>query len=249
MATIGRVNCYACTAAPPQWHCKKNIGINRLYHIHSGNGGYIHNGKQYRFEIGKLYFIPYTADFTPFCDESDPIIHTYVDFEMIPPVICSDILCVDIFDDSLALSALGVFDSGGRHMTENHLSLSDLFEDSILWNMCASSILMLISYITKNNGVESVIDEVIIKALKIIHLHIADNISIKDIAAQCYLSEDGFIRRFSKVVGSTPYAYLKNLRVRTALCLRENGMSLSDIADKVGYSDASSLAHAMSKIK
>ena len=76
-----------------------------------------------------------------------------------------------------------------------------------------------------------------------------ERISINDIARECYMTPDSFIRRFSRTVGITPHSYLKELRLRTARYLKENGMSLSTIAIETGYSDASSLSHALKNCK
>ena len=87
--------------------------------------------------------------------------------------------------------------------------------------------------------------ETVISALGIMHTRLHESISISHLAQSVYMNEDSFIRRFHKVVGTTPYAYLKNLRLRTALYLRNSGMGLTEIAKEVGYSDASSLLHAL----
>ena len=72
-----------------------------------------------------------------------------------------------------------------------------------------------------------------------------EKLTVNGIARECYMNSDSFIRRFFRVVGVTPHAYLKNIRLQAARCLRESGMSLAQIADEVGYSDASSLSHAL----
>ena len=74
-----------------------------------------------------------------------------------------------------------------------------------------------------------------------------EQITIEEIAKNCYLSTDGFIRKFKKQIGETPYSYLKKLKIRTALNLRLAGESLKDIAEKCGYSDSSALLHALGK--
>jgi transcriptional regulator GlxA family with amidase domain len=77
------------------------------------------------------------------------------------------------------------------------------------------------------------------------HTRLNEKLTVNDIAWLCYMNPDSFIRRFSRIVGTTPYAYLKNIRLRTARYLKELGMPLSQIASEVGYSDASALSHAL----
>ena len=77
-------------------------------------------------------------------------------------------------------------------------------------------------------------------------LNISEDISIKEIAEESFMSCCGFIRKFKNALGVTPYAYLKQLRIRTANALRNEGMTLEQAAEKCGYSDASTLLHAIS---
>ena len=250
MELIGRIICYgAQKASANSWYCKKHVGINRLYYIHSGTGGYIHLGKSFRFLPDTLYYIPYTADFTPFCDAEDPIMHTYIDFELIPPVIIDRIISLDAKYDNRVWTAANVFIQGGEILGSNSRSVSQLNSDPLFWEVCKTSIIYLVNKITSANNITKITDEIVIKAIGIIHTRMNERISINDIARECYMTPDSFIRRFSRTVGITPHSYLKELRLRTARYLKENGMSLSTIAIETGYSDASSLSHALKNCK
>lgn len=246
METIGRIVCYGSSQAPADsWHCKKHIGINRLYYIHSGIGGYTHQCKKYKFLSGNLYFIPYTADFTPFCEAQDPIMHTYIDFELIPPIITNRVTSLDSKINDKVLSAAKLFILGGSMLAQNHRDLSPMYADPTFWELCKASIIYLVNQITHENSVKKITDEVVVNALETMHIKMRERLTINDMARDCYMSPDSFIRRFCRVVVVTPHAYLKNIRLQTARCLQESGMSLSQIANEVGYADASSLSHAL----
>ena len=244
METIGRIICYGSLKAPVNtWYCQKYVGINRLYYIHSGIGGYEHNGKKYPLRSGKLYFIPYTVSFTPFSDVNDPIVHTYMDFELIPPIITNEILSLEANKSNKISSAVSVFHLGGT--MSNHTDLSPLLEDPTFWELCKASVVYLVNAITLENKIPKITDKVVTKSLEIMHTRLNEKLTVNDIAGLCYMNPDSFIRRFSRIVGTTPYAYLKNIRLRTARYLKELGMPLSQIASEVGYSDASALSHAL----
>lgn len=249
MAIIGRINCYGHSLVPQGWKFQKYTGINRLYYIHGGSGGYRHNGKELPFLKERLYFIPYSADFEPFCDPDDPILHTYVDFELIPPVLTDEILIADVDEENMALAALSVFVAGGKCLYDKKFLTSEFFSDSAFRALCSESILYLVNYIVKKNEIKPINDEIVAFALEQIHTRLSEPLSIKELALACYISEEAFIRRFKKKVGTTPYSYLKELRQRTALCLREAGMSYAQIANQVGYSDSSALLHALENQK
>ena len=84
-------------------------------------------------------------------------------------------------------------------------------------------------------------------ALEIMNRRMGERLTVSDIAAECYMSTDGFIRKFTRAVGMTPYAYFKNLRLRAAAALRESGATAAEAAEKCGYSDAAALLHAMKR--
>ena len=81
------------------------------------------------------------------------------------------------------------------------------------------------------------------------HTRMNERLSINNIARDCYMNTDSFIRRFYRITGVTPHAYLKTLRLRTARYLKESGMNLAQIAAQTGYSDPSSLSHALKNNK
>ncbi len=246
METIGRVSCYGSGhVRSTPWDSTKSIGINRLYYIHSGIGGYTYRGESYPFVPGYLYFIPYTIDFSLFSDANEPIHHTYINFELIPPIITNQVLSMNVKDNECLTSAVKVFELGGIRMRHNRSNLSALYADTPFWELCKAGILYLVNQIADANGVQKITDSIVLEALTTIHTEMSGKLSVNRLAKNCYMNPDSFIRRFSRVVGMTPHAYLKNLRLRTAKHLRASGMNLSTIASEVGYADASSLAHAL----
>jgi len=72
------------------------------------------------------------------------------------------------------------------------------------------------------------------------HAHLAEKISLSELAALCGLNRFQFLRCFSKQTGMTPYAWLKRLRLEVACSLLgQPGRSIADIASAVGFYDQS----------
>ena len=72
--------------------------------------------------------------------------------------------------------------------------------------------------------------------LDYIHLHYADALSIKELAAQCYFSEYYFMRFFKKHMHMTVIEYLNNLRMEKAVELFEQGYtSIIEVSMSVGF--------------
>lgn len=245
MIDINRFYCFGKKSPPLKWKCENPTGINRLYHIHYGTGGFYHKGKAYTFESGKLYYIPFDSDFYPYCSDSDPIIHTYADFEMTLPFISQDILMISDSENEVVKTAVQVFDECGRITVEKNIAPEAINRDPLLFELCRASVAGLVTYIAEKNNVHQINDDIISAALKKIHSELESDITVAEIAKESYMSVDGFIRRFTKVVGCTPYTYIKTLRIRTAMLMRQQGVDLGEIAKQVGYSDTSALLHAI----
>lgn len=231
---------------PQKWFLAEYGGINRLYYIHGGKGTYTVGAKTRPFREGFLYFTPYTANFKFYSDPDDGLIHTYADFELIPPVICGDILEYYPHGDAMSEAALGVFLSGAvQNNTDGRWHIDRLRRNPELFALCMKSITYLVSHMAQVNGVVSVSDEIVISVLEEMLANLGEPFSIADAAAARFIGTDSLIRRFRRVLGVTPYAYLKALRIRTAMYLIGDGKTLEEAAEAVGYADASSLSHAM----
>ncbi len=251
MTDIGRVMCYGHCAVPDMWQSRVYDETNRLYYIHSGKGGFIYNGKFIELKAGHLYFFPYLADVEPISDSSDKIVHTYANFELIPPIISKEVMCFNPEGDTEAQSALATFIAGGKMQilpAKGTGNIKGTYSEDF-FRLCKVAISYLTSRTASASGAKPIKDEIIISALKKMHSSLSEDITVEGLAKSYYITPDGFIRRFKGEIGITPYSYLKRLRIRTAYFLKDGGMSLEKIAKETGYSDSSSLLHAMKDFK
>lgn len=77
-------------------------------------------------------------------------------------------------------------------------------------------------------------------ALIYINAHLADPITVATMAAQVGLSPSAFTRTFREVTGSSPYQYVKDVRLNRARELViDRRLGVSEIAHRVGYTSAS----------
>lgn len=225
-----------CTV-PPDWIGLVKNSVNRLYYIHSGKGGYIKDGEKIEFIPGRMYLIPALSKIRTYAPPENRIRHTYADYELIPPLISNDVLSIDPYEDETVLSALKVFMSLCK--TQETLKNEDktkYLEDTVVF---------LSKYIAEKNNSTLLRDKSIISALQIIHSKVKEKISVADVAEECHMSTEGFIRKFKAYIGETPYSYIKRLKIRAALKIKKSGASWSEAAESVGYSDTSTLLHAI----
>ena len=230
------------------WYNIAPGGMNRFYYINGGEGGYYLRGKKHYFKKGYLYFIPgYDAIPTWSSYESyeKRLDHTYVNFELVPPIITKDVIEFDPNSDPLVSVATSAITKIAEPNTG--LWLRNLKNEELQY--LKANIIFILDKMTAVGYLKKLDDEIIISALEKMHKNISKNVSIKEIAENSFISYEGLIRRFNKVLGMTPYNYLKQLRIRTASALRAEGATLEEIASRCGYSDACALLHAISNEK
>ena len=222
---------------PDIWNNDMPSKLNRLYYIHSGVGGYITNGKSYAFQAGRLYLLPAFAGVHVYSSLTDRIDHTYATFELIPPILSKEVISIDPHAKPEIESALNVFFTFCR----NKMARKDTEMEKYLKHTC----IYLSHKIAEENGSEVLKDASIIKSLELMHAGMSENITIAEVAEKIGMSTDGFIRKFKSYIDQTPYEYLRNLKVRVALKMRELGERWDVIAEKCGYADQTALLHAI----
>jgi AraC-like DNA-binding protein len=78
----------------------------------------------------------------------------------------------------------------------------------------------------------------ILPAIRHIHDHLSGQITNADLASECHLSEDHFIRRFRQAVGQSPGQYVLRQRInRAAQLLLFTNDTIERIAAETGFSD------------
>jgi AraC family transcriptional regulator len=75
--------------------------------------------------------------------------------------------------------------------------------------------------------------------------HLGDDVTVDDLAAVARVSKFHFIRAFALAAGTTPYRYLRRMRLETAAgLLRRTRHSVARIALDCGYRSTGQFARA-----
>lgn len=233
--------------APHNWQNTVGSGIYRMLYIHSGIGGYMSGEEQIPFKTGFLYFIPSYVNvptYSSYDSDEARLNHSYVNFELIPPIISKNVLEINPNENPTIRSAVDALLS---LCSRCHRRKFNLNEEELRY--FKSTVIFLIETMTKNSDAYTVKDEALINALQIMHNELSAKVTISEIAKRCYLTPEGLTQKFVKYLSETPYSYLKKLKIRTALQLRDSGMKLDEVAAACGYADPSSLLHAIAKEK
>lgn len=82
--------------------------------------------------------------------------------------------------------------------------------------------------------------DAIFNSIKYIHSNYAEKVTLSELAAKAFMSEDYFSREFQKYIGCSPFNYINNYRINQSLiCLTETKMNIIDIAMSCGFKNVS----------
>jgi AraC-like DNA-binding protein len=82
-------------------------------------------------------------------------------------------------------------------------------------------------------------------AIAIMRAHLAETLTLREIAAEVHLSVYYFVRVFHKATGETPYRFLARLRMELAQqLLTDTALTMAHIAERCGFSGPSSFSSA-----
>lgn len=91
-------------------------------------------------------------------------------------------------------------------------------------------------------------DEQIGRALALVHSDPGEDWSAAELAARVGMSRTRFFDRFTELVGEPPARYIARWRVHAAADLLKRGaLSMTEVAEKVGYSSEDALARAFKR--
>ena len=87
------------------------------------------------------------------------------------------------------------------------------------------------------------------RAIKTMHTHLDELLTLEDLAAVAYLSPSYFNRVFRRLIGIPPVEFLSALRFQTARhLLLTTSLSVTDICFEVGYTSTGSFTHRFTQL-
>ena len=248
MKRVCLITCKNYTVGPPQnkWKNKATPDTNRLFYVTGGTGKYFEDGVMHDMEIGKLYFMPSYSGIPTYTDDNNRLVHAFVNFKLTPPIVSKKCFCLDPSSSPILKSATEAFCELSRNEYNARKRTDPLSPEEEHTLDLLAALTVFLAESAANTCPDYIIkDPAVITALDLIHNSLSTKLTISDIAKQCYMSTDGFIRKFTKYVGETPYSYIRKLKIRTALTMRAEGATLQEAADACGYSDACAMLHAI----
>ena len=217
-----------------------SAGTNRLYYVNDGEMLLKSGKSEIVMKKGHLYLLPHSNINTITTQYVD---HSFLHFYTMPQISNNNIIDIDISNHPVLNS---VFEALNMYINKNpRKSISSNSDKLHFVGSLVANVLFLMSEIKEITVID---DALVNEVIEYIHLNYNLDITITDLAAKFHMEQNSFIRRFKKLANVTPYQYLKKVRVNMALALMKGDKyDLQEIAQKVGYSDASALSHAIKK--
>ena len=202
-----------------------------LIHILTdGTRIYTTKNKSVTISSGTLMFLPHgTKYYTGSVDVGKPYCKGMsVIFDLVDP----DGNMINVENDTLHIrhDTRGVF----LKLCERMLKCTLEDPDNIL--EIKSNLLRLISEIVKD--VKRQPPEELVPALDMLASRYKENLTVKEYADKCHMSESHFRKKFTEFSGKSPIQYRNELRFAEARRLYSEGSTINEIADELGFFDA-----------
>lgn len=246
------------------FHLQGAQGVKAEYHYHefckllllvSGNGGYSVEGQRYALQSGDIVLVGSRAVHRPEFDPDAPYerIIVYIDPEFLRQRSSED------------CDLLAVFSGAGGHVLRcaNHrrlFSLASALEQELSGGeyghiiISEGTLLRLLVEIGREQSKENhqpqplaPKDGRVTQLMAYIRQHIAEDLSVDQLAEQCYLSKYHLMRLFRAETGQSIYHYLTQQRLMRARELIAGGMRATEAAFRCGFATYSSFTRAYGK--
>lgn len=234
--------------APDRIWTSKNFSFtfNKFYYITKGRCLLTIDGAEYTAVKGDWFFIPAGTVHSYANFPGEPFEKHWIHFDISPDTSFVSLLKLPHFVRlSPGTKAHNLFKQYARISGSREL-MDKLTVKSLLFSLLAEYIRL------SNPGKVPLLgsrDARIDDILSYIHAHIAEPLSIPDLADSFHMHPNHFIRFFKDKTGQTPAKYIKIMKMELAKrYLEETDLYISEIMEKIGETDACSFSKQFKSI-
>lgn len=226
-------------------------GIRNHYLIHyitSGKGYFKVNGSIYALHAGDCFLVYPNQEILYYADEADPWEYCWIgfsgsdapsilratDFSLESPVLFS---CP--FGDEIQKQFLSIYAIRGND-----------FKNAVEMTGKLYTALALFMKDTDHDKKRGTYDGYVQKSIEYISSHYSYPITVEDIAQYAGVSRSHLFRAFQSCLGQSPKEYLTTFRLKQAcLLLKSSDLSITSIANSVGFDNSLYFSKAFHKVK
>ena len=219
---------------------------SRFFYVVSGSIVFNHNTDRYlKASAGDLLYLPANITYTSFWEEN--LKSEYISFNC--NLFDTDNEEILLSDDILLLCN----DKNNRYYDFFQKMHETYYLGAANWEMILKSyfysfLAELISHITYNELKNSSLPSIIYKGVTVLENSYMSNISIRELAKICEVSETTFRRNFIKLKGMSPIAYRNDLRLKHAYNFLISGLyNVSEVMEMVGFNEAPYFSRSFKK--
>ena len=229
---------------PPVWvshagvtYCDETYRMSRegssttvIEYVYSGTGTVQLEQNAYHPSAGDIYILPERSKHTYYADRKDPWTKIFVNLK--------------------GTAVNGIIQAFGLHNKVVYHKCQDLcpiFEEIFeivkkdipveqVMEECAGLVMKLLIRLRKHDSQERDIPDEVLATKRFIDNNYRRNLTMDDIAASVYRSNDYVKKRFKQYYGITPYGYYMDVKMtHSKYLLRRTNLPIKQIADRLGF--------------
>jgi AraC-like DNA-binding protein len=219
------------------WKVKEeSVSFHRLYYVHGGSALYESGNQNVSFKKNHLYILPCYRQYKMIQDFTDPLVHLWI-HALITPMVMDSFIEIDIAEPSIAYYLVKTLEAvilDPHNRIDKQVVITELVQN-------------LFHVIDSLNKLSVMSDSRMKKVVEYIELHYKEKITIEDLSSMIGLHSKYFIRLFQKTFNMSPHHYILEYRFSKAVILLSRGMTLTDVAENVGFDSYKSFCRAFKK--
>lgn len=221
---------YGCGVQRTDWHVDETRATQyaRIYLIDDGEVEYIDENGSATLEKGKLYIFPTRRPYRLHHNQLRPISCLWMHADVFPYIV-QELMVVNPARHPDIESTLSLLRRQVLFERTNHACI-EAFALALLQLFVRDDVL--------RHRVESVLFD---------PAWAYSSCSVEEMSERAGYSVEHYIRAFSKSTGMTPYQYLIGQRMNEAVSLMSQGLTLDEVASRVGYASGKSFAGAFKR--
>ncbi len=220
---------------------RQRYECHSLEYIISGTGILNINGKTYEPKTDDVFFLAKNSRHEYYCTKENPWHKIYISF-----------------DGSLADTFVNDYLSEDKYVYENtglnevfkriyNISINEAYDYRQRNDLMLPELMKIFISIKKNSSLKPLILAEKIKAK--LDMNLQRKYTINDLSNEMSYTSNHLINTFQEEYGETPYQYLSKRRIELAKeYLKTSSMSISEIAEKLCYTDAQYFSTCFKKV-
>lgn len=216
----------------PCYQLRLESPIACVQYVISGSGVIICNDRLYTVQTGDTFLLPEGSNQIYYSNPDNQFARIWLNFK---GELSRKLIEIYGLSDTVVYRNVNTYDL----FLEIHETCKKLQDPVMYKHQTAQLFLKLIQVLADNKKPDYTPTSAVEQIRLYIDCHITENLKISDIAQNFSFSEEHLIRLFKKNYAITPHQYLLQSKIRLAMImLKMTDHSISEIAEKLGFSDA-----------